>query len=52
MLKQSKVMEIMKAFIFACSTAASIAIIGAVVLTGMQGSADRAFSSSAVRLGP
>ena len=43
---------IMKAFVFACIAAVVIAIIGAIALGGMQESADRAFSSSAVRLGP
>ena len=43
---------IMKAFVFACVAAVVIAIIGAIVLGGMQESADHAFSSSAVRLGP
>ena len=43
---------IMKAFVFACIAAVIIAIIGAIVLGGMQESADHAFSSSAVRLGP
>jgi hypothetical protein len=43
---------IMKAFVFACIAAVVIAIIGAIVLGGMQESADHAFSSSAVRLGP
>ena len=43
---------IMKAFVFACIAAVIIAIIGAIVLGGIQESADHAFSSSAVRLGP
>ena len=43
---------IMKAFVFACIAAVVIAIIGAIVLGGMQELADHAFSSSAVRLGP
>ena len=42
----------MKAFVFACVAAVVIAIIGAIVLGGMQKSADHAVSSSAVRLGP
>jgi DNA-binding transcriptional regulator of glucitol operon len=44
--------RIMKAFVSACIATVVIAIAGAIVLGGMQDSADRAFSSSAVRLGP
>jgi hypothetical protein len=40
----------MKAFIIACSAAVVIAIIGGIVLSNIQASADRAFSTSAVRL--
>ena len=42
---------IMKAFLLACVSAVIIAIIGAVVLNGIQDSADQAFTTSAVRLG-
>ena len=42
----------MRAFVFACIAAAAVAVIGAVVLSGIQQSADNAFSTSAVRLGP
>ncbi len=41
----------MKTFIIACAAAIVIAIIGGVVLSGMQESAQTAFSTSAVRLG-
>jgi hypothetical protein len=41
----------MKTFIIACVAAVVIAIIGGVVLNGMQESVDKAFSTSAVRLG-
>ena len=37
---------------FCCITAIAIAVIGAFVLAGIQDSADQAFSTSAVRLGP
>jgi hypothetical protein len=42
----------MRVFVFACIAAVAIAVIGAFVLVGLQDSADRAFSTSAVRLGP
>jgi hypothetical protein len=41
----------MKAFIIACSAAVVIAIIGGIVLSNIQEPVDRAFSTSAVRLG-
>jgi hypothetical protein len=41
----------MRAFVFACIAAVAIAIIGMFVLNSIQESADRAFSTSAVRLG-
>lgn len=41
----------MKSFVIACATAIVIAIVGGVVLGGMQESAQTAFSTSAVRLG-
>ena len=42
----------MKTFIIACAAAIIIAIVGSVVLGGMQEPADKAFSSaSSVRLG-
>jgi hypothetical protein len=41
----------MKAFIIACTAAIIIAIIGGVVLNSYQEPVDRAFSTSAVRLG-
>ncbi len=41
----------MKTFIIACVAAVIIAVIGGVVLNGMQESVDQAFSTSAVRLG-
>ena len=41
----------MKTFIIACAAAIVIAIIGGVVLSGMQETAQTAFSTSAVRLG-
>jgi hypothetical protein len=41
----------MKAFLLACVAAVIIAIIGVIVLNGMQESADQAFTTSAVRLG-
>lgn len=40
----------MKTFIIACAAAIVIAIIGGVVLDGMQVSAQNAFSTSAVRV--
>ena len=40
----------MKAFFLACIAGAVIAIIGVVVLNRIQEPADRAFSTSAVRL--
>ena len=40
----------MKAFVFACVAAVVIAIIGAIVLGGVQESADHAFSSSDLRI--
>ena len=42
----------MRAFVFACIAAAAVAVIGAVALSSIQQSADHAFSTSAVRLGP
>jgi hypothetical protein len=42
----------MRVFVFACIAAIAIAVIGAFVLAGIQDSADQAFSTSAVRLGP
>jgi hypothetical protein len=42
----------MRVFVFACIAAGAIAVVGAFVLAGIQDSADRAFSTSAVRLGP
>jgi len=41
----------MKTFIIACVAAVIIAVIGGVVLNGMQEPVDQAFSTSAVRLG-
>jgi hypothetical protein len=41
----------MKAFISACIAAIAIAVIGAILLSGIQEPADQAFSTSAVRLG-
>ena len=42
----------MKTFLIACAAAVIIAVVGGVVLGGMQESADKAFSSSTgVRLG-
>jgi hypothetical protein len=41
----------MKAFLIACVTAIVIAVIGGVVLSGMQVPAEKAFSTDAVRLG-
>jgi len=42
----------MKAFIVACVAVVVIAIAGVFVLDRIQQSADQAFSTSAVRLGP
>lgn len=42
----------MKAFVVACISAVAIAAIGAFVLSSIPQSADQAFSTSAVRLGP
>jgi hypothetical protein len=41
----------MKTFIMACAAAIIIAIIGGVVLNSYQEPVDRAFTTSAVRLG-
>jgi hypothetical protein len=41
----------MKTFIIACAAAIVIAIIGGVILSGMQETAQTAFSTSSVRLG-
>jgi len=41
----------MKTFIIACVAAVVIAVIGGVVLSGIQEPADQAFSTSSVRLG-
>jgi hypothetical protein len=41
----------MKTFIIACAAAIVIAIIGGVILNGMQESSQTAFSTSSVRLG-
>jgi len=41
----------MKTFLIACVAAVLIAVIGGVVLSGIQEPVDRAFSTSAVRLG-
>jgi hypothetical protein len=41
----------MKTFIIACAAAIVIAIIGGVVLSGMQETAQTAFSTGSVRLG-
>jgi hypothetical protein len=41
----------MKAFLIACATAIIIAVIGGVVLSNIQAPADKAFSTTAVRLG-
>ncbi len=42
----------MKTFLIACAAAIAIAVIGGVVLSGIQEQADKAFSSSTgVRLG-
>lgn len=41
----------MKTIIIACAVAIVIAVVGGVVLGGMQETAQSAFSSGAVRLG-
>jgi hypothetical protein len=41
----------MKTFIMACIAALVIAVIGGVVLNGIQEPVDKAFTTSAVRLG-
>jgi hypothetical protein len=41
----------MKTIIIACAAAIIIAIIGGVVLNGMQEPVDKVFTSTAVRLG-
>jgi hypothetical protein len=41
----------MKTFIVACVVAIIIAVIGGVVLNSIQESADKAFTTTAVRLG-
>ena len=41
----------MKTFIVACVAAIALAVIGGVVLSGIQESADKAFSTTGVRLG-
>lgn len=41
----------MKTFIIACAAAIIIAVLGSVVLTGIQEPVDKAFSTGAVRLG-
>ena len=41
----------MKSFLIACVAAVVIAIIGGVVLNGIQQPADKAFSTTGVRLG-
>jgi cell division protein FtsN len=41
----------MKTFIMACVVAVIIAVIGGVVLNSIQEPVDKAFSTSAVRLG-
>jgi hypothetical protein len=41
----------MKSFVIACAAAIIIAIVGGVVLSGMQESAQSAFTTNAVRLG-
>jgi hypothetical protein len=42
----------MRVFVLARIAAVAIAVIGAFVLAGIQDSADQAFSTSGVRLGP
>jgi Tfp pilus assembly major pilin PilA len=41
----------MKTFIMACVAAIIIAVLGGVVLNSVQESADKAFTTTAVRLG-
>lgn len=41
----------MKSFIVACLAAVVIAVIGGVVLSGINEPADKAFSTTSVRLG-
>lgn len=41
----------MKAFVIACVVAVVIAVIGGVVLNSVQEPVDKAFTTSAVRLG-
>ncbi|MCX7295682.1 MAG: hypothetical protein NTU64_02110 [Hyphomicrobiales bacterium] len=41
----------MKTFILACVAAVVIAVVGGVVLSGVQEQADKAFSTTGVRLG-
>jgi hypothetical protein len=41
----------MKPFIIACAAAVIIAIVGGIVLSGVQEPANKAFSTNAVRLG-
>lgn len=41
----------MKTFLIACLAAVVIAVIGGVVLNGINESADKAFSTTGVRLG-
>jgi hypothetical protein len=41
----------MKTFLIACVAAIVIAVIGGVALSGIQQSADKAFTTEAVRLG-
>jgi len=41
----------MKAFVFACVVAVIIAVIGGIVLNSVQQPVDKAFTTSAVRLG-
>jgi hypothetical protein len=41
----------MKTFLIACVTAVVIAVVGGLVLNSVQEPADKAFSTTAVRLG-
>jgi hypothetical protein len=41
----------MKSFLMACAAAIIIAIVGVVVLNGVQQPADKAYTSTSVRLG-
>ena len=41
----------MKTFLIACAAAIVIAVIGGVVLNGIQQTADRAYTTESVRLG-